>query len=496
MKVLVTGGTGVIGAGVIPELLRRGHEVRLLSRHAEAHEASSHPHVEPFNANIDEPASLRGAADGCDAVIHITGIVDEAPPEVTFARVNVEGTQSILAEAERAGARRFIFISSLGADRGKSDYHVSKRKAEELVEASALDWTVVRPGNVFGPGDEIISTLLKLVRALPAVPMVGWGQQRFQPIWFDDLGKALALLVENDEHARQILEIAGDDIVTPRELIEKFDEITGRSSVKVPVPASLVSAAATIAEKVQPIGDMLERAGLEMPISTNKLQMLLEENFIRDGSANALHSLGVKPTPLDKALRQLADELPELLPQDGVGTMERKRFQVEIDRPKHDAVALMKQVREHINDVMGIEFSAEPGAPEEVEQNATLTGAIPGRGHVQVRAAEVEHNEMTFLTVEGHPLAGAVTFRAADLPDKAVRFTVEVNARAANFLDWVALRTVGQPMQNANWRTVATRVAELSGGKQRGEINETSETLSEGEAERTSTRIAELAKQS
>src|ERR1051325_1991643 len=110
MKILVTGGTGVIGRGVIPALLKSGNEVRLLSRHAEA-DAKEWPRdrIQPFEADVTDPASLRGAAEGCDVVVHITGIVEEAPPEITFERVNVQGTRNILNAAAEGGVRRFVY---------------------------------------------------------------------------------------------------------------------------------------------------------------------------------------------------------------------------------------------------------------------------------------------------------------------------------------------------------------------------------------------------
>src|SRR5690606_33920037 len=126
----------------------------------------------------------------------------EDPPEVTFEKVNVEGTRALLAEAERAGARRFVYVSSLGAPQGTSDYHRSKAAAEEAVRASGLDWLILRPGNVYGPGDEVISLLLKMVRTLPAIPVIGDGDQPFQPVWAEDLAQALALAVERREPSR------------------------------------------------------------------------------------------------------------------------------------------------------------------------------------------------------------------------------------------------------------------------------------------------------
>lgn len=106
MKILVTGGTGVIGMAAVPALLKAGYEVRLLSRGAEA-DANSFPEcVEPFPADISDASRLVDAVQGCGGVLHIAGIVEEEPPDVTFEEVNVEGTRRLLAAARRhAGSR-------------------------------------------------------------------------------------------------------------------------------------------------------------------------------------------------------------------------------------------------------------------------------------------------------------------------------------------------------------------------------------------------------
>lgn len=148
MKILITGGTGVVGAGLIPVLLEKGHQLRLLSRGAESDARDWPDGIESFPADVRQPGEFRGAADGCDAVVHITGIVDEAPPEATFESVNVGGTRNVLAEAARAGVKRFVYISSLGVDRGQSDYHRSKRAAEDAVRRHSGAWVILRLGNV------------------------------------------------------------------------------------------------------------------------------------------------------------------------------------------------------------------------------------------------------------------------------------------------------------------------------------------------------------
>jgi len=479
MKILVTGGTGVIGEGAIPELIARGHSVRLLSRHAKE-DAKQWPDVEPFEGNVAEAASLTGAADGCDAILHIAGIVAENPPVVTFQGVNVDGTQHLIDEAKRAQVRRFVFVSSLGADGGESDYHKSKLAAEKLVERSGLDWTIIRPGNVYGPGDEVISLILKMIRALPAVPMIDDGKQEFQPIWHEDLAKVLAAAVESNAVQSQILEAAGAEITSMNDLIRRFAEITDRSPVKVPVPMALAELTTRFAPSFLP-----------MPVDENKLSMLKENNVIRGRSATEV--LGIETTPLERGLRLLADALQETLPEDGFGALEHKTFRAEIAGSRHTAASLMTLFKERVNEIMPIEFVAEPGAPDKVVKGATLTGSLPLRGNFQVRVEVSDPTHVVFATIEGHPLAGIVEFTSGDTPN-GVTFAVDVYARASNFFDWVAVRTVGAPAQNANWRAVVQRMIDESGGTSDG-VHETKEKLDEDAAAVVEKRVRGIVQQ-
>lgn len=476
MKILVTGGTGVIGEGVIPELIARGHHVRLLSRHAKEDAKQWHS-VEPFEGDISDASSLRGAADDCDAVLHVAGIVAENPPDVTFESVNVNGTRNILAEAQRANVKRFVYVSSLGADSGTSDYHQSKRAAEQLVMKSPLQWTIVRPGNVYGPGDEVISNILKLVRTLPAIPVIDNGDQEFQPIWHEDLAKMLAMLIERDDLAGQILEAAGSDVTTMKDVIARFAEITGRSPVAVPIPMPLAQWTTRLASTL-----------VALPVDDNKLTMLEESNILH--GRNAADVLGIHTTPLDIGLRKLADSLREVLPEEGVGALQHKTFVADIRGARYDAVSLMSTFREHVNDFMPIEFSAEPGAPERIEKGATLTGALPVRGHFQVRVEVAEPTHVVFITIEGHPLNGMVEFRTSE-HDGALRFAIDTWTRASNVLDWIATRMVGAAAQDANWRKVVQRVIDASGGTSDG-VHQESETLSDEDAHRVEERVRRI----
>src|SRR5579885_1096407 len=157
MRVLVTGGTGVIGESAVRALHRRGHAVRVLSRHAGRDQVWWPDGVDGWAGDIADADSIRGAADGCDAVLHVAGIVEEQPPATTFQAVNIDGTRYVVMECERAGVRKLVYLSSLGAERGTSEYHRSKFVAEGVVQTFTRDWLVLRPGAVYGPGDAHLS---------------------------------------------------------------------------------------------------------------------------------------------------------------------------------------------------------------------------------------------------------------------------------------------------------------------------------------------------
>jgi NADH dehydrogenase len=456
MKVLVTGGTGVVGQAAVGALVKRGHQVRLLSRHAERDVEEWPSGVEAHEGSVSDAPSVRGSATGCDVVLHLVAIVKEAPPDATFERVNVEGTRVMVEETARAGVPRFIYVSSLGAAQGASAYHKSKFAGEEIARAFSGGWLVLRPGNVYGPGDEIISLLLKLMRTLPVVPVIDGGEHEFQPIWAEDLGEALALACERADLDRQTLELTGPDRTSMRDLIARFETIIGKSRLRVPLPGRLASLGASVGEKL----------GLNMPITSGQITMLEERSVIDDPARNALVSVfHLTPTGLDEGLAKLADSLPEQLPDDGVGGFEHKHFSADIEGSTLTPEALFAHLRENFSTVtpffLGV--GTEPGTTAVPELGATLTMSLPLRGTIQVRVEELTPTRMTLVTLEGHPLAGAVRFQAR--PRRGgVRFEIDLYDRASNFVDWIAMNTVGDTLQDRTWTSIVERMVEVSGG--------------------------------
>jgi NADH dehydrogenase len=456
MRVLVTGGTGVVGEAAVSALLAAGHEVRLFSRNAEKDVEQFPEGAEARSGNIADVAQVKGAADDCEAVVHIVGIVKETPPDLTFERVNVQGTINIVREAEQAGVHRFVYISSLGAHRGESDYHRSKKRAEDVVRTFEGNWTILRPGNVYGPGDEVISLLLKMVRTLPAIPIIDNGEQPFQPIWAEDLGKAIAVTVGRNDLATRTLELAGPEETTMADVLDRLATITGKQPPRIPVPGFLASLGAKAAGMF----------GVDIPVDEGQITMLLEGNVLTDRKHNALiDTLGITPTPLAIGLATLADALPELTPKDGVGEMKRKQFWADIVGLPFTPEGLFELFRANFNELtpMHMPVGVEPGTATAIEQGATLTMALPARGTVQVRVEEINERRMTLCTVEGHALAGAIRFLTEQRGD-AVRFLIEVYDRPASVVDWVMMHPIGDTVQSRTWEETVERVVVASGG--------------------------------
>ncbi|MEO5588156.1 MAG: DUF1990 family protein [Gemmatimonadaceae bacterium] len=475
MRVLVTGGTGVVGEAAVSELVSRGHEVRLLSRHAGEGVARWADGVSAWPASVTDEGDVTGSADGQEVVLHLTGIVAEDPPESTFERVNIGGTRNMLREAERAGVARFIYISSLGADRGKSEYHQSKRAAEDLVREFGGTWTILRPGNVYGPGDEIVSLVLNMVRTLPVMPVIDSGDDRFQPVWVDDLARVIGDTVERSDLSGKVLDLTGPDETSTNDLLDRFRVLTDQEPVRLRVPgvvAGIVSAAA-------------EKIGVAFPVNAGQLTMLREESVISNPESNAIGTVfDFKPTSLNEGLRKLCDAQPEQLPNSGTGTLERKRIWADISGSKLTPEELFECFRRNFNEATPhvVDAEAEPGTRCDLQAGGTITMSLPLRGNVQVRVESLTDRSATLTTLRGHPLAGAVRFLAEQRGD-SVRFEIQIFDRAASLPDWLAMKVGGDSLQTRTWTRLAERMVELSGGAAPNGVEHDNEDLDDDQAD-------------
>lgn len=159
-RLAITGGTGFVGGNLIDLAIARGHEVRALTRRPQPPRNG----VVWIEGALDRPESLASLADGCDAVIHVAGVINGSDQE--FHRGNVLGTEAMIDAAAQAGIRRFVHVSSLAArEPGLSAYGRSKAESEDSVIASGGNWTIIRPPAIYGPGDREILELFRIAKS-------------------------------------------------------------------------------------------------------------------------------------------------------------------------------------------------------------------------------------------------------------------------------------------------------------------------------------------
>ncbi|HKR07637.1 MAG TPA: hypothetical protein VJS39_00490, partial [Gemmatimonadaceae bacterium] len=341
-----------------------------------------------------------------------------------------------------------------------------------------------RPGNVYGPGDDVISRLLTMVRTLPVVPVIGGGDQQFQPIWVDDLSRAIGESVRRTDLHGRVLELAGEERTSIDELLDRLSEITGRDPARVPIPNFLASAGVNMAAIL----------GVKIPLTESQLIMLSEGNWIRTPGNNALTGVfQIKPTPLDSALRSLSDSLPEQMPGEGVGLFKRRRYWIDIEGSRLTSEQLFALVRDRFGEIVPLtmDLGAEPDTPKILEKGSTITMSLPVRGNVQIRVERLTKNEAVLVTLAGHPLAGAVRFLSEQIAD-SLRFQVQLYDRPANLVDWFLMRAVGEKVQAKSWETMLGTLVTESGGTCASGIQHEEEILDQEKADRVEAWLADL----
>src|SRR5688500_4759375 len=236
----MTGATGFVGQAVVEEACRRGLPLRALARREQA----ACEGVEWVSGDLADRAALAALVAGAEAVLHVAGVVN-TPDPMGFHLGNVTGTEALVEAAGAAGVRRFVFVSSLAArEPGLSKYGQSKRHAEEVVQASGLDWTIVRPPAIYGPRDREILELFKAAR---------WGMVPLPPpgrasiVHVDDLARLLLELVPSRETTSHRIFEPDDGRLggwTHAELGQAIGRAIGKSVWTPALPRPMLSAAA------------------------------------------------------------------------------------------------------------------------------------------------------------------------------------------------------------------------------------------------------------
>ncbi|GIW33085.1 complex I NDUFA9 subunit family protein [Meiothermus sp.] len=238
MKVLIVGGSGYVGSHLARHLLEQGHQVTVASRRGEGPLAG----VRYVMADAAKDENLQQAAQGQEALIYLVGIIRERGDQ-TFRQAHVEGVRHSLAAARMAGIRRFVHMSALGTARGTgSRYYETKAEGEELVQASGLDWTILRPSLIFGQGDEFFGGILKgLVTApIPFIPQIGDGSFVFRPIWVGDVARAFEQALSRPHTFYRSYNLVGPKEYTFRELLLLVRDTLGSRKPLLPIPLALM----------------------------------------------------------------------------------------------------------------------------------------------------------------------------------------------------------------------------------------------------------------
>ena len=293
MTVLVTGGTGFIGPHVVHTLRARDIPVRALVRDPSRASRLVAWGVELVRGDVTDPASLRVAAEGVDAVVQLVAIIRGKRED--FERVMARGTQDLVAAAQDAGVRRFVLASALGLDERSKDavpYFAAKWQMERAVRESGLEHVILRPSFVFGPDGGVLPTFVRLARYAPVTPILGPGTQRLQPIWVEDLAEYYAQSVELPEAAGRTFELGGPEAVTWNEFWDRLKRTLGAHRPSVHVPFGVMRVQAALTERLP-----------GAPVTRDQLTMLaLGDNVVSDTSAAETFQLPL--VPLDEQLRR------------------------------------------------------------------------------------------------------------------------------------------------------------------------------------------------
>jgi NADH dehydrogenase len=287
--ILLTGATGTIGTPLLRRLTAMGEPVRCLVRDPRRLGAER-VRVQIALGDLGNPASFRNAMRGVDTVVHLAAAIRDQPGG-SIEELDAVATLRLVRAAERAGVKRFMFFSAIGASlHSPARFFRAKALAEEAVEDAGVDSTVFAPSIVYSPGDPWITLLDRLTR-LPVAPVSGAGDALYQPIWADDVADCVVGALRNSNGQRRY-ELAGPEALTYDGIVKTALRAFGRRRrlVHVPLPvvrASLAVAGAFAGPSVFATWDEAELMELSMTTPT--------------GTADA-ESLGVKPLPMGAVL--------------------------------------------------------------------------------------------------------------------------------------------------------------------------------------------------
>lgn len=293
--VTVVGGSGFIGSQVVRALARKGLRLRVAVRRPHlAGDLRLHGDVgqiELVQANIRNPDSLARAMDGASACVNLVAVAFEHGRQ-KFQALHVMGARNAAQAARKAGATRFVQVSALGADPDSPSRFARTKAAGEAAAREVFpDAVVIRPSVVFGQEDNFFNRFAAMAAVSPALPLIGGGRTRFQPVFVGDVGRAIAETVLRAEAGGRTYELGGPGVYTFRELMELVLRETQRRRLLLPIPfraASLLGA----------VGDLVAATPFPPPITSDQVRLLKADNVVSPEAAG-LAELGIVPVTVE-----------------------------------------------------------------------------------------------------------------------------------------------------------------------------------------------------
>jgi uncharacterized protein YbjT (DUF2867 family) len=296
--VTVFGGSGFLGRHVVRALLKRGWRVRAAVRRPDLagylQPLGMVGWVQPIQANLRYRWSVDRAVEGADAVINLVAIMTPSGRQ-NLESVNVFGARAVAEAARAHGIDRIVHVSANGASPDSpSAYGRSKAAAEAAVFETLPKSTVMRPSIIFGPEDHFFNRFAGMAQRSPALPLIGGGKTRFQPVFVGDVARAIADTIEGKAKAGTIYELGGPEVVTFRECMELMLRVIGRKRLLVPVPWGMASVLGSILQYLP--GKVL---------TPDQVRELRVDNVVSEAAMaerRTIEAFGIKPTTLEAVL--------------------------------------------------------------------------------------------------------------------------------------------------------------------------------------------------
>src|SRR5215831_3767598 len=298
-RVAILGGSGFIGRYIVKRLAERGDVLAVGARHAASAKflklKGDVGQVGLLNITIEDEALLPAFLAGNDTVINCVGILRESASR-TFDRLHHTAPARLARLAREAGAQRLIHISAIGADpRATSAYARSKAAGEQAVRDAFPTATILRPSIVFGPEDQFFNRFAALAMVSPALPLVGGGLTRFQPVYVGDVASAAVRSIDDPAGAGRTYELGGPKVYTFRQLIELLLEEIRRKRLLIDIPFGIASLQARLMAILP-----------NPPLTPDQVELLKRDNIVSSG-ALTLATLGITPTALEAILPTYLD---------------------------------------------------------------------------------------------------------------------------------------------------------------------------------------------